>query len=633
MCGIAGFINAPAAPEQQRQWIDSMAATLAHRGPDSHGIWVEGQVALGHRRLSIIDLEGGQQPMLDWHERAVIVFNGEIYNFQEIRTRLERRGYRFRTNSDTEVLLNAYLEDGPECLDSLEGMFAFAIWDKEKQALFAARDRMGKKPFYYTHQNGVFAFASELTAFSRLPLLTLKVERESIARFLAYEYVPTPASIYQQVFKLRPGYYLTFASGQVATRRYWDIPLPDPDFRLSEAESSRQLRSLMSRAVARRLISDVPLGVLLSGGIDSSAVVGLMAELVPAKEIKTFTIGFHEKSYDESPWARQVAQRLGTDHYEEILSATQAAKLLPDITARLDEPLADPSVLPTYLLSQVTRRRVTVALGGDGGDELFGGYEMFPGFLFSENYLKIPAWIRQHLLEPLGNLLPISSGYISPRHVVERFIAGTRVAPWLRTQIWLGALTGEMQQALWRAPMPELLQMDNLYAETKALYEGYPAKEPFSRVFYLFARQFLLDYILVKVDRCSMMHALEIRAPFLDTGVVEFVSRLPYWMKVRYGKRKYLLKQALKDLIPKDIIARKKRGFSIPTSLWLKEILRPLVEEFLGERHLRQQGLFKPEFVRQLLKEHNTGVADHRRQLWTLLVLQLWLHHHNAAIA
>ncbi|MFA4902775.1 MAG: asparagine synthase (glutamine-hydrolyzing) [Desulfobaccales bacterium] len=633
MCGIAGFINAPAAPEQQRQWIDSMAATLAHRGPDSHGIWVEGQVALGHRRLSIIDLQGGQQPMLDWDERAVIVFNGEIYNFQEIRTRLERRGYRFRTNSDTEVLLNAYLEDGPECLNSLEGMFAFAIWDKEKQALFAARDRMGKKPFYYTHQNGVFAFASELTAFSRLPLLTLNVERESIARFLAYEYVPTPASIYQQVFKLRPGYYLTFASGQVATRRYWDIPLPETRTRLSEEDCSRQLRSLMSRAVARRLISDVPLGVLLSGGIDSSAVVGLMAELVPAKEIKTFTIGFHEKSYDESPYARQVAQALGTDHYEEILSATQAAKLLPDIITRLDEPLADPSVLPTYLLSQVTRRRVTVALGGDGGDELFGGYEHFPGFLLSENYLKIPAWLRRHVLEPLGSLLPISSGYISPRHVVERFIAGTRVAPWLRTQIWLGALTADMQQALWRAPMPELLQVDNLYAETKALYDGYPAREPFSRVFYLFARQFLLDYILVKVDRCSMMHALEIRAPFLDTDVVEFVSRLPYWMKVRYGKRKYLLKRALKDLFPKDIINRKKRGFLIPTSLWLKEILRPLVEEFLGERHLRQQGLFKPEFVRQLLKEHNTGVADHRRQLWTLLVLQLWLHHHGATIA
>lgn len=632
MCGITGFINAPASPEQQRQWVEAMTATLTHRGPDSQGIWVEGQVALGHRRLSIIDLEGGQQPMLDWHERAVIVFNGEIYNFQEIRARLESRGYRFRTKSDTEVLLNTYLEEGPECLNSLEGMFAFAIWDKKKRVLFAARDRMGKKPFYYTLQNGIFAFTSELTAFSRLPLLSLNVERESVARFLAYEYVPSPASIYRHVYKLRPGYCLTFASGQVSTRRFWDIPLPESQLRFSEEESCRHLRSLLSQAVSRRLISDVPLGVLLSGGIDSSAVVGLMAELVPAREIKTFTIGFHEKSYDESPYARLVARTIGTDHYEEILSATQAATLLPDIVSRLDEPLADPSVLPTYLLSQVTRRRVTVALGGDGGDELFGGYEHFLGFLLSENYLKIPAFLRHHVLEPLGSFLPISSGYVSPKHVVERFIAGTHVEPWLRTQIWLGALTADMQQALWQEPMPGLLQVDRLYAETKDLYQGYPARAPFSRVFYLFARQFLADYILVKVDRCSMMHALEIRAPFLDTKVVEFVYRLPHWMKVRYGKRKYLLKQALKDLLPKDIMNRKKRGFLIPTSLWLKDLLRPLVEEFLGERHLRQQGLFQPGFVRQLLREHNHGVADYRRELWTLLVLQLWLHHHRATI-
>ncbi|MFZ5449666.1 MAG: asparagine synthase (glutamine-hydrolyzing) [Thermodesulfobacteriota bacterium] len=632
MCGIAGFINAPASPEQQRQWIDSMAAALAHRGPDNHGTWVEGDVALGHRRLSIIDLQGGHQPLLDWDGRAVIVFNGEIYNFQEIRAGLERRGYRFRTNSDTEVLLNAYLEAGPDCLNSLEGMFAFAIWDKEKRVLFAARDRMGKKPFYYTRQNGVFAFASELTAFSRLPLLRLEVERESLARFLAHEYIPTPGSIYREVFKLRPGHYLTLASGQVATRRYWDIPLPEARNRLSEEDCCRQLRGLASRAVKRRLISDVPLGVLLSGGIDSSAVVGLMAEVVPAKEIKTFTIGFHEKSYDESPYARLVAQRFGTDHHEEILSATQAGELLPDIISRLDEPLADPSVVPTYLLSQVTRRRVTVALGGDGGDELFGGYEHFLGFLLADHYLRIPACLRQRVLEPLGSLLPTSTGYVSPRHVVERFIAGTRVAPWLRTQIWLGAFTRDMQEALWRVPAPEMLSLENLYAETRALYEGYPAAEPFSRVFYLFARQFLLDYILVKVDRCSMMHALEVRAPFLDTAVVEFVYQLPHWMKVRYGKRKYLLKKALKDLFPREILHRQKRGFLIPTSLWLKDLLRPLVNDFLGERRLRQQGLFKPEVVRGLLKEHDTGIADHRRELWTLLVLQLWLHHHGATV-
>ena len=273
MCGIVGFINASASPAPPREWIDSMTDTLSHRGPDGRGVWVDGGVALGHRRLSVIDLESGHQPMSDWHERAVIVFNGEIYNFPEIRERLARKGYRFRTRSDTEVLLNAYLDAGPDCLDYVEGMFAFAIWDRQQQVLFAARDRMGEKPFYYTLQQGVFAFASELTAFTRLPLLKLEVERQSLARFLAYEYIPTPNSIYREIFKLRPGHFLIFSNGQVTTKRYWDIPLPDSRAPLSESDCCERLRHLAGASVAHRLISDVPLGVFLSGGIDSSAVV------------------------------------------------------------------------------------------------------------------------------------------------------------------------------------------------------------------------------------------------------------------------------------------------------------------------------------------------------------------------
>jgi asparagine synthase (glutamine-hydrolysing) len=632
MCGVVGFINAPASEAQQRQWLDAMTTTMAHRGPDGQGAWVEGGVALGHCRLSVIDLEGGQQPMLDWQGRAVIVFNGEIYNFPEIRKSLERKGYRFRTQSDTEVLLNAYLDAGPACLDYVEGMFAFAIWDREKQTLFAARDRMGEKPFYYTLQQGIFAFASELTAFSRLSVLNLAVQRQSIARFLAYEYIPTPQTIYHEIFKLRPAHFLIFAKGQVATKRYWDIPLPESSANLSEADCCERLRNLASRAVAQRLISDVPLGVFLSGGIDSSAVVALMAQLVPSREINTFSIGFKEKSYDESPYARLVAQSLGTNHHEEILSATQAGELLPQIVSRFDEPIADPSIVPTYLLSEVTRRWVTVALGGDGGDELFGGYEYFPAFQLAEHYLRIPKGFRESCLEPLARFLPISMGYVSPRHVVTKFLSGIHAPQWLRAQIWVGAVSPDLQEALWLAPMHNALQVENLYAESRALYQGFLAHEPISRVFYLFARQYLLDYILVKVDRCSMMHSLEVRAPFLDTALMEFVYRLPYYMKIRYGKRKYLLKKAFRDLLPREILTRKKRGFLIPTALWLKGLLRPLVEELLGERWLRQQGLFKPEVVRRLLKEHESGVADHRKELWTLLILQLWLRHHNCSI-
>jgi asparagine synthase (glutamine-hydrolysing) len=632
MCGIVGFLNAPASKEQQRQWLDAMTDTLAHRGPDGRGVWVDGGVALGHRRLSVIDLESGAQPMSDWQERAVIVFNGEIYNFPEIKERLARKGYRFRTHSDTEVLLNAYLDAGPDCLDYVEGMFAFAIWDRQQQVLFAARDRMGEKPFYYTLQNGVFAFASEVTAFSRLPVLKLEVERQSIARFLAYEYIPTPNSIYREVFKLRPGHFLIFQNGQVNTRRYWEIPLPDSRANLSESDCCERLRDLAGRAVAHRLISDVPLGVFLSGGIDSSAVVALMAQVVDPREINTFSIGFKEKSYDESPYARLVAESLGTNHHEEILSATQAGELLPHIVSRFDEPMADPSIVPTYMLSEVTRRQVTVALGGDGGDELFGGYEYFPAFLLSEHYLRLPHIIRKYCLEPLGALLPISSGYVSPRHVVAKFLAGVNAPKWLRAQVWLGALTADLQETLWQAPLPEALQVDNLYAESRSLYQGWPAQEAISRVFYLFARQYLLDYILVKVDRCSMMHGLEVRAPFLDTALMEFVYRLPYQMKIRHGKRKYLMKKAFRGLLPRTIVDRKKRGFLIPTALWLKGLLRPLVEELLGETWLRQQGLFKPEVIRRLIEEHNSGAADHRKEIWTLLVLQLWLKHHNPAV-
>jgi asparagine synthase (glutamine-hydrolysing) len=632
MCGIVGFIDADAHPEQQRAWIDSMTASLAHRGPDGAGTWIEGTTALGHRRLSVIDLETGAQPMMDWDERAVVVFNGEIYNFAEVRKDLEAKGFRFRTHSDTEVLLNAYLYAGPACLALLEGMFSFAIWDKRQNTLFAARDRMGKKPFYYTLQNGVFAFASELSAFMHLPFLRLEVARQSIARFLACEYVPTPESIYRGVCKLRPGYYLTYSAERVNTTRYWDLPLPDPEHNLSIEDCCEQLKFLAARAVKRRLVSDVPLGVFLSGGIDSSIIVALMSKEVSPRDIKTFSIGFREPTYDESPYARLVARYFGTDHHEEILSAMQGVELLPHIVSRQDEPMADPSIVPTYLLSEITRRTVTVALGGEGGDELFAGYEHFPGFMLAQYYARLPRLLRQRCLEPISRLLPMSTGYVSLRNVVEKFLSGIAAPPWLRTQIWLGAFTPEAQQAIWEDPPYPAEDLDGLYGETRALFDGYPTKEPISRIFYLFARQYLLDDILVKVDRCSMMHSLEVRAPFLDTDLVQFMSRLPYALKMRNGKRKYLLKRAFSEILPRRIVNRPKRGFLIPTALWLRGPLRPLIDEYLGENWLRRQGLFKPTSVKQLLDEHSSGKVDRRKEIWTLLNLQLWLHHNQQTI-
>lgn len=632
MCGIAGFVNSEGTEELQTLWINRMMDAIRHRGPDGGGAYVKPPVVLGHRRLSIIDLEAGWQPMVDDSTGSVIVFNGEIYNFREIRSDLEKRGFSFKTRSDTEVLLKAYICYGSDCLAIFEGMFAFVIWDTKTQTLFAARDRFGKKPFYYTLQSNVFVFASELSSFKDLPFVKLEVDKRSIAQYLTYEYVPTPNTIYRNVSKLKPGHFLTFRKGLIGTNCYWDLPVPSKKTILSEEECCERIRHLLSRAIKRRLVSDVPLGVFLSGGIDSSAVVALMSEHVTGPEIKTFSIGFSESSYDESPYSRLVATRFGTDHYEETLSAIDAGSLLPKIVSRQDEPMSDPSMVPTFLLSQITRKKVTVALGGDGGDELFAGYEYYTGSILADYYLKLPKVLRDGVLKPFCSLLPLSTGYVSPRHVAEKFIRGVDAPQWLRSQIWVGAFSQEFERELWKDFPFSASDSEGLYKETKELFENFKAANSLDKVFYLFARQYLLDYILVKVDRCSMMHALEVRAPFLDKDVAEFVFSLPSRMKIKKFNRKYLLKKALKNHLPPSILHRKKRGFLIPTALWLKQNLRPLVEETLGASNLKKQGLFKPKVVEDMISKHNDGKVDYRKELWTLLVLQLWLKSNPASI-
>ncbi len=632
MCGIAGLVNAPGAEAQCREWLQGMLDALAHRGPDGQGMWFEPSVVLGTRRLSIIDQTGGAQPMVDDFQRAVVVFNGEIYNFPELRQRLQSKGFRFKTQCDTEVLLCAYLDQGYDCLHSFEGMFALAIWDRERRTLFAARDRMGKKPFYYTLQNGVFAFASELSAFKGLPFLDLEVDRRQLMQFLAYEYVPTPTTIYRQVEKLRPGHFLTFSEGLFKTVRYWDLPVPEPETGLSSRECSEKIRRLLEAAIDRRLTSDVPLGVFLSGGLDSSAIVALMAARNSGTPIKTFSVRVAAPTYDESDHARFMAQTFKTDHHEITLDDTTAADLLPHLVSRLDEPMADPSLVPTYLLCEKSRDTITVALGGDGADELFVGYEYLMGFKYAEIYLRLPRFLRRHIVEPLLRRLPFSTNYTSPRHAVDKFLSGLDMPPALRAQTWLEAISPQAQQSLWLNPPADALANQTIYAETLALFNGFPAPDPLDRTFYLFFRQYLLDYILVKVDRCSMMHGLEVRSPYLDTSLVEFAFPLPNRTKIPLPMRKYLLRQAVKSSLPRQIFWRKKRGFLIPTSLWLKTTLRPLLEDMLGEDRLKQQGLFQPRYVRRLLQEHYAGTRDHRQALWTLLILQLWLHSHNPRI-
>jgi len=632
MCGIAGICQVDASPltPEAGQWVKAMTDRMSHRGPDGEGQWSNGPVCLGHRRLSIIDLSGGGQPMHSADGQMTVTFNGEIYNYAELKEQLTALGGQFQTSSDTEVILEGYRIWGPDCLARFDGMFAFALWDNQQRRLFCARDRFGKKPFFYTVQHGRLYFASELTGIEQLRHLSLTMNPQAVMRYLAYEYVPTPHSVYTEVQSLPPSHMLLLQDGNLNISRYWDMPMPDESDKRSDNELCEELRFLLSRAVRRRMVSDVPLGVFLSGGIDSSIVAGLMARQ-SSTAIKTFSIGFSEASYDESRYARIVAKAFATDHHERVLSAEECADTLPGIISRMDVPMADASVAPTWLLSGVTREKVTVALGGDGADELWAGYEHYIGFKVAQWYNAAPAALRKGIIEPLAQLLPSSAGYINPRLAVATFLRAAHAPAWQRVQTMLTAFTPDMQESIldsaFKAQHPGFLAPEVLFAPTREHYEHWQpqnAATPLARAFHVYARQFMLDDILVKVDRCSMLHSLEVRAPFLDKDAAEFAARLPVSRKLHGFKRKWLLKKAFAELLPDEILYRNKRGFQIPVAQWLRGRMRPLMEDLLSESALKAQGIFNHQAVRALMDEHVSGRADLRKPLWTLLVFQLW---------
>lgn len=635
MCGIAGIYqtaNAP-LPGDCRKIMGEMLAKMRYRGPDGEGIWLDGPVCLGHRRLSIIDLAGGSQPMLNSDKTLCVVFNGEIYNFQELRAKLQTLGQSFLTNSDTEVILAAYARYGTDCLEYLEGMFAFAIWDIERQRLFCARDHFGKKPFYYTCQNGLFAFSSELRPLAENPLFSFHLSPQALMRYLAYEYAPVPQSMYQEVSVLPPSGWLLIDSGKITTGTYWELPWPENGPVKDEAILCEELRSLMERAVRLRMISDVPLGVFLSGGIDSSIVAGLMARQ-SSTPIQTFSIGFREASYDESRYAKLVAGAFHTDHHERVLSADDCARELPGIVSKMDTPMADASCAPTWLLAALAREHVTVALGGDGADEFWAGYEHYIGYRIAGWYNRLPRWLQQGI-KYASDWLPSSAGYINPRLALKTFLKGAASPDWLRVQTMLTALDGDAQRLIltdtWLnryADNGAFLDPGTLFAPTREWFERWQPADvanPLERAFHVYIRQFLLDDILVKVDRCSMLHSLEVRSPFLDREVTRFAARLPVNMKLHGFKRKYLLKKAFADLLPKEILERNKRGFQIPVAAWLRGALKPLLLELCSRQRLARQGIFNGGAVAAMMERHFSGKEDLRKQLWTLLVFQIWL--------
>lgn len=637
MCGIAGFVEngEVLTIESPNRVLRAMTETLRHRGPDGDGYFVEGPAALGHRRLSIIDLETGDQPMKNEDGAVAVVFNGQIYNFKDLRRELEEQGHVFRTRSDTEVIVHAYEEYGDGCLNRFNGMFAFAVWDAKTRRLFAARDRMGQKPFYYALCGNTLVFGSELKALLRYPALRPRVTPYTLSRYLAYGYVTPPDTIYEGIHELPPAHRLTYANGRVTVDPYWVIDFEWADLGgLDETALARRFLDLLRDAVKLRLVSDVPLGVFLSGGIDSSAIVAMMCDLMPPKDVKTFSIAFREEQYDESSYARLVARHFGTDHHERVLDMGTMLERLPDLIARMDEPFSDSSLSPTSLVSEFARSEITVALGGDGGDELFAGYSTFWVDRVASAYAALPRWLRRGLFEPPALALFEALRLPRLRRATEYIGAGADTPePW-RVMMWSeAAIPPAAQEPLLAAPDPQLLRPEILYATTAKDHAVAPGRSRLSRLQYQFQKDYLPNDILTKVDRASMGHSLEVRAPMLDPRIIDFANALPDRLKLRGRRGKLFLRRALRGVLPDAILTRPKMGFGIPLAEWLRTGLRPHMERVMKPEFLEAQGLFRPEEIECLWREHLSGRRNHRGPLWTFLAFQLWYEHHTPELA
>ena len=625
MCGITGWANIDShtpPPDGARELLRAMCERMLHRGPDSEGTFVSSGVALGMRRLAIIDLITGEQPVFNEDRSVAVILNGEIYNYRELRSDLEKRGHAFRSASDTEVLPHLYEEYGDGMIAKLNGMFAFALWDSRRRRLLIARDRFGEKPLYWGVFDNTLLFASEPKVLLAHPSVKPALNLQALRQYLSFDYVPAPLSIYEGINKLPAAHKLTLVDGRVDVERYWQLSYKTAEPVPSEAEAAEKLRELLADAVRMRLVSDVPLGVLLSGGVDSSSIAAL-AVAASHEAVKTFSISFAESSFDESAYARSVAKFLGTDHHEERLSANLAANLVSEIGAWMDEPFSDPSLVPTYLLSRFTRKHVTVALGGDGGDELFAGYPMYAGLRWAEIYKRVPQGIRTSVIEPLVRLLPVKTKNLSFDYKAMRFVTGAKYDTVARHHVWFGSFTPEEQTEL--LTHEALAASDgDIYAQARQIAEECDNEDLVTRMQSVDTRLYLAEDILTKVDRASMAVSLEVRAPFLDPRVAEFAASLPCNYKLRGHRSKYILKKAVKEMLPPFVTRRGKKGFGVPVAEWLKEKLRPLARDLLSPERVRRAGVFNANYVARLQDEHERGIANHRKLLWTLLMFELW---------
>ncbi len=625
MCGIAGIVTRdperPTSPDR----LAAMVATLRHRGPDDAGQIALPGAGLGMRRLSIIDVAGGQQPFTNEDGTLHLVGNGEIYNHADLRAELAERGHRFRSASDIEAVLHAYETWGEDCLERIHGMFAVAIWDARAQTLWAARDRAGEKPLYYAETPDGLVLASEIKALLACPDVSREVDPEALDQFLTYEYVPSPRTIFKAIRRLPAAHALTWHAGALTITPYWDAAAIAPQD-WSDRDAADALRETLERAVQRQMMSDVPLGAFLSGGVDSSAVVACMSE--PGRRtnpsVNTFSMGFADGSYNELPYARLIAEHFGTHHREGLVEPDIAA-LFDQLVVHLDEPFADVSLFPTYLVSTIARQHVTVALSGDGGDELFGGYDTYAADRLARRLATLAPDRAIRAIAAVAAHLPPRERKKGLVNKLKRFTAGFAHAPAdIEHYRWMTFVSPAMKRELYTPALRDTLSGTEAYRPVRDALGGFGGDDLLNRQLYADLRIYLADDILVKVDRMSMAASLETRAPFLDVAVMELACSMPGHLKVRGAERKFILKRAFADRLPGTVLRRAKEGFSIPMKNWLKQELAPLMHDLLSPERLARRGWIEPRAVADRIAAHNTGRENHAHLLFSLMVLERW---------
>lgn len=621
MCGICGIVNINKAPIDEGV-IKAMAQAMIHRGPNDEGIYSVPGVCLGHRRLSIIDLSNaGHQPLANEDKTIWVILNGEIYNYKDLRNKLEKKGHIFNSNSDTEVIVHLYEEEGEDCVKSMIGMFAFGIWDSKKETLLLARDRIGKKPLLYSYTSGNFCFASEFLALLRSSLIKKEINPEALDYYLTFGYIPAPLTIYKNVFKLMPAHILIFKNGEIKIERYWQLDY-EKKTKISEDEAESEILRLLLDSVKIRLYSDVPLGVFLSGGIDSSMVVGLMSKVYNHR-IKTFSIGFDEADYNELRYARNIAKCFNTDHKEFIVKPN-ALDVLPALVEHYGEPFADSSCIPTYYVSKMSKQYVTVVLSGDGADELFAGYERYEAMIYSEAFNRLPTFLKKNIVSLLIRIIPESNERRGLKRKMSRFFEAAMLPMHKRYIKWIGIFDDELKRKIYSQDF--ITSSGNLATDEffKDCLSNSKNLQLVDRLLKLDSLTYLPNDLLVKVDIASMANALETRSPFLDHRLMEFIVSLPPYFKLRGLTKKYLLKKIATKIIPKANIYRAKQGFGVPIGQWFRTELRDLLcDNLLGHTFLNR-GYFKPEIVRGMVDLHLSHKKDYSFQLWTLLMLELW---------